>query len=148
MPTCIACGYENDNIATFCLSCGNDLSSMQKRDKAAQDLDDLDETKMESQSDIKVSDLPDMPQSEPLMYPTPMPMVCARAAQPPSAAPAAPGALRCPPRPDAPALSRIRIVQAPSAPPPGGRSAPARPWGATPSSAGRPTARSSGPRSR
>ncbi len=74
MPTCISCGYENDNIASFCLSCGHDLASLQKRDKAAAELDDLDETRMESQNDIKVSDLPDMPQSEPLMYPTPMPM--------------------------------------------------------------------------
>ena len=74
MATCISCGYENDNIASFCLSCGHDLSELRKRDLSGEELGDLEETKMESQSEIKDADLPDMPQSEPLMYPTPMPM--------------------------------------------------------------------------
>ena len=74
MPTCISCGFENDEIASFCLSCGSDITTLRKRDAAAAGLSDMDETKMGSQSEIQVSDLPDLTPSQPAMYPTPMPM--------------------------------------------------------------------------
>jgi pSer/pThr/pTyr-binding forkhead associated (FHA) protein len=73
MPTCISCGFENDEIASFCLSCGADVTELQKRDASA-NMSDMDETKMGSQSDIQVSDLPDLTKGQGAMYPTPMPM--------------------------------------------------------------------------
>ena len=52
MPTCISCGFENDEHANFCLQCGTDMADIKNRDTG-----DFEATKSASKIDIPTVNL-------------------------------------------------------------------------------------------